>query len=117
MLLPGGTENRSLEPSGENRREMGEYERGDVPPLIRGVWGAFPGKFFKIYVSENAFQAILKPIFAFSITSILSKVRHSLNTTCSETPINKFFYDQAQFFLVFRANSSHKQSIYRNYQF
>ena len=28
-------------------------------------------------MSENAFQAILKPIFPHSITSILSKVRHS----------------------------------------
>ena len=26
---------------------------------------------------ENAFQAILKPIFSYSMTSILSKVRHS----------------------------------------
>ena len=41
----------------------GEYERGD---------------FFKIYVSEDAFQAILKPIIPYSITSILSKVRHTL---------------------------------------
>ena len=38
----------------------------------------FPGFFLKtIYVSENAFHAILKPIFPSSITSILSKVRHS----------------------------------------
>ena len=36
-----------------------------------------PEFFFKIYVSENAFQAILKLIFPYSITSILSKVRHS----------------------------------------
>ena len=36
-----------------------------------------PGNFFKIYVSENAFQAILKPFFPYSITSVLSKVRHS----------------------------------------
>ena len=43
-------------------------------PLIRG---ASPGKFCKIYVSENAFQAFLKPIFPYSITSVLSKVRHS----------------------------------------
>ena len=46
--------------------------RGGQPPIIRGS-----GNFFKIYVSENAFQAILKPIFPYSITSILSKVRHS----------------------------------------
>ena len=42
-----------------------------------GVRGSSPEFFFKIYVSENAFQAILKPSFPFSITSILSKVRHS----------------------------------------
>ena len=30
-----------------------------------------------MYVSENAFQAILKPIYPFSIISILSWVRHS----------------------------------------
>ena len=36
-----------------------------------------PRKFFKIYVSQNAFQAIFKPIYPYSITSILSKVRHS----------------------------------------
>ena len=48
------------------------------PPLIRGGgWRTSPRKFCKIYVSENAFQAILKPIFPYSITSILSKVRHS----------------------------------------
>ena len=46
------------------------------PPPIRGG-GSSPGNFFKIYVSENAFQAILKPIFPYSITSIVSKVRHS----------------------------------------
>ena len=46
----------------------GEYERG---------LGELPRNFFKIYVSENAFQAILKPFFPFSITSVLSKVRHS----------------------------------------
>ena len=55
----------------------GEYERGDEPPLVRGVRGDSPEIFFKIFVSENAFQAILKPIFPYSITSILSKVRHS----------------------------------------
>ena len=43
----------------------------------RGDPGELPRKFFKIYVSENAFQAILKPSFPYSITSILSKVRHS----------------------------------------
>ena len=55
----------------------GGYERGNEPLLIRGVRGSSLGKFFKIYVSENAFQAILKPIFPYSITSILSKVKHS----------------------------------------
>ena len=47
MLLPGGTESRSLEPSGGGRevspREGGwEYERWDEPPLIRGVRGIAP---------------------------------------------------------------------------
>ena len=52
--------------------------RGGMNPLwLGGVGGDSPGKFFKIYVSENAFQAILKPIFPYSITSILSQVRHS----------------------------------------
>ena len=70
MLLPGGTGSRSLEPSGESREGGGgECERGLNPPLIRGS-GASPGKFCKIYVSENTFQAILKPIFPYSITSI-----------------------------------------------
>ena len=49
---------------------------------VRGVGseggpGELPLKFFKIYVSENAFQAILKPFLPYYITSILSKVRHS----------------------------------------
>ena len=44
-------------------------------------WRELRGHFYKIYVSENAFQAILKPIFPYSITSILSKVRHS-NASC-----------------------------------
>ena len=44
---------------------------------MEGVRRCSPGFFFfKIYVSENAFQAILKPIFSYSITSIL-RVRHS----------------------------------------
>ena len=73
MLLPGGggTESRSLESSGKGRKG------GGMNPLLLGGSGASPGKFFKIYVSENAFQAILKPIFPYSINSILSKVRHS----------------------------------------
>ena len=75
MLLPG--ESRSLEPSGESRQKGGEYKRGLEPPLIRGFRGSPPDFFFKIYVSENAFQAILKPIFSIFYTSILSKVRYS----------------------------------------
>ena len=51
--------------------------RGEEGRLIEGGSGELPRKFFKIYVSENAFQAILKPSFPYSITSILSKVRHS----------------------------------------
>ena len=35
-----------------------------------GARGAPPIFFLKIYVSENAFQAILKPLFSYSITSI-----------------------------------------------
>ena len=68
----GGTSSRRLEPSGASR------ERGEEAHVHwRGVWGCSPKKFFKIYVSENAFQAILKPFFPYSITSVLSKVRHS----------------------------------------
>ena len=44
---------------------------------LEGGWGVLPRNFLKIYVSENAFQAILKPTFPYCITSILSKVRHS----------------------------------------
>ena len=51
---------------------------GGTNSLSRGGSGGPPPEFFfKIYVSENAFQAILKPIFPYSVTSILSKVRHS----------------------------------------
>ena len=55
MLLPGGggggggTESRSLEPSGESREGGGGYERGDEPPLIRGVRGP-PQIFFSKYM-------------------------------------------------------------------
>ena len=51
----------------------------ELKPLSHyGGRRASPGNLFcKIYVSENAFQAILKPIFPYSITSILRKVRHS----------------------------------------
>ena len=70
--LRGGTSRRRLEPSGASR------ERGvEALAYWRGVGGCSPWKFFKIYVSENAFQAILKPFFLYSITSVLSKVRHS----------------------------------------
>ena len=44
---------------------------------MEGGSGELPRNFFKIYVSENAFLAILKPSFPYSITSILSKVKHS----------------------------------------
>ena len=49
------------------------------PPLIGGGGSGVPppNLFLKIFVSENAFQAILKPFFPYSITSILNKVRHS----------------------------------------
>ena len=53
---------------------------GWKPPLIGGGEGGVrgpPPNFFQTYVSENAFQAILKPFFPYSITSILNKVRHS----------------------------------------
>ena len=68
----GGTSSRRLETSGPSR-ERGE----EALAYWRGVPGVLPRKFFKIYVSENAFQAILKPFFPYSITSVLSKVRHS----------------------------------------
>ena len=50
--------------------------RGGCIPLSLGRGGTSLN-FFLIYLSENAFQASLKPIFPSSITSILSKVRHS----------------------------------------
>ena len=50
--------------------------RGGLPFSFWGDWG-LPWNVLKIYVSESAFQAILKPIFPYSITSILSKIRHS----------------------------------------
>ena len=68
----GGTSSRRLEPIGA-RHERGE----EALAHWRGVRGCSPENFFKIYVSENAFQAILKPLFPYSITSVLSKVRHS----------------------------------------
>ena len=79
MLLPGGGGGtlKAEVLNGAAKAARGEYERGDETPHIRGVRGPTPETFSKIYVSENAFQAILKPIFPYSITSILSKVRHS----------------------------------------
>ena len=70
----GGTSSQRLEPSGMSGERIwkGRWWR-----LIGGGPGELPRKFFKIYVSENAFRAILKPSFAYSITSILSKVSHS----------------------------------------
>ena len=51
---------------------------GGTPCSLEGGPGDLPRDFFlKIYVSENAFQAILKPFLPYSITSILSKVSHS----------------------------------------
>ena len=70
----GGTSSPKLEPSGACR-QRGESMSGGGGSLEGGS-GDFPRNFFKIYVSENAFQAILKPSFPYSITSILSKVRH-----------------------------------------
>ena len=74
MLMPGGggggggTERRRFEPRPSGFRR-------EFSPRVGGEWGS--GFFFEIYVSENAFQAILKLIFPSSIISILSKVRHS----------------------------------------
>ena len=56
----------------------GESMRGGLTPRsFEGGTGDLPRNFLKIYLSENAFRAILNPIFPYSITSILSKVRHS----------------------------------------
>ena len=76
MLLPGRGRG-ALKVEVLNRAAkaaMGEYERGDEPLSLGGSMGPPPDFVFKIYVSENAFQAILKPIFPYTITSILSKV-------------------------------------------
>ena len=48
------------------------WEGGGTPRSLN-----LPRNFLKIYVSENAFQAILMPFFPCFITSILIKVRHS----------------------------------------
>ena len=52
MLLPGGTESRSFEPSGESRAARGESER-ELNPLSLGRGGPPPEKIAK---SENAFK-------------------------------------------------------------
>ena len=66
MLLPGGAlKAEGLYRAAKAARGLGEYERGFKPPFILGIPGIFC---LKIYVSENAFQAILKPIFPYSIT-------------------------------------------------
>ena len=71
--LREGTSIPKLEPRGASR------ERGGGGSMSRGggSGGSVPRFFFKIYVSENAFQAILKLSFSYSITTTLSKVRHS----------------------------------------
>ena len=50
--------------------------RGGNPLSLEGGRRTSP-EFFKKSMSENAFQAILKPFFPYSLTSILNKVRHS----------------------------------------
>ena len=55
----------------------GEYERGGTSAHWRGVCGSSPGNFLKSKSLRMHSQAILKPFFPYSITSILSKVRHS----------------------------------------
>ena len=92
-----------LEASGASR-ERGESMRGGwSPPLIGGGPGVLPRIFFlKIYVSENAFQAILKPIFSYSITAILSKVRHSNPGGGGVTLILSYVYVGSGYFLGFK---------------
>ena len=79
-LITGGTESQTLEPSGASR-ERGESRRGGNPLVGGGSGGSSPRKILKIYVSENTFQAILKPILPYSITSILSRL--DTQTPCS----------------------------------
>ena len=71
----------ALKVEGLNQRHKhGEYERGGgvAAPVIGGGPEEPPMDFFKkIFVSEKTFQAILKSIFPYSITTILRKVRHS----------------------------------------
>ena len=64
MLLPGALEAEVLNRAAKAARGEGESMRGGLNPLsLGGPGGASAGKFCKIYVSENAFQAILKPFF------------------------------------------------------
>ena len=65
---------------------------------LEGVSGELPRIFLKIYVSENAFQAFLKPSFPFSITSILSKVRHSNPRGVGGTLIVSYIHRLGLFF-------------------
>ena len=92
--MGGGTSSRRLEPSGASR------ERGEeaLAHWREGSGGAPPGIFFKIYVSEIAFQAILKPLFPYSITSVLNKVRHS--NPCGVLPIFSHIPRRKLFFAV-----------------
>ena len=76
----GGGALQAKELSREGQAVSGEeYERGGGGGSLEGGPGEPPSprNIFKIFVSENAFQAILKPSFPYTITSILSKVRHS----------------------------------------
>ena len=63
MLSPGGALKAEVLSVAAKAARGGEYERGMPRSHQGGGPGTSPGKFFKIYVSENAFQAILKPIF------------------------------------------------------
>ena len=69
----GGTSSQRLELSGASG-ERGESMRGGGGGgSLEGVRGSSPGIFFKIYVFKNAFQAVLKPSFPYSINSILNR--------------------------------------------
>ena len=64
----GGHFKPKLEPRGASR-ERGESMSGGGGSLEGGP-RELPRNFLKIYVSENALQAILKPSFPYYITSI-----------------------------------------------
>ena len=75
VVYGGGGGGGALKAEGLNRAAQ-EYERGlsPPPPIIGGGSGE---NFYLIYVSENACQPFLKPIFPYSITSILrSTLKH-----------------------------------------